>query len=298
MLKKVVFIVNPIFGINRNPTKIIQWIHELWDDSGIEYEILKTGHRGHGTELAKYAVAGKADMIVAVGGDGTINEIGRGLIGTETALGVIPAGSGNGFARNVNIPLNQRMAIAVLRNPEFRRMDVGKINDFLFFNVAGVGLDAIISVHFDNSRTRGSIPYFIIGVKEYFRYKPDPVDIYLGDIKIRRSPILLSFANLPEFGNNATIAPHARPDDGLIDVCILNPVSLGKALVNIPKLFNGKINQLPEMEIYQVEKAVIQRLHQGPIHTDGDPHLHVDSLLTLEVLPKQLKVAVGPPGRV
>lgn len=298
MLKKVVFIVNPIFGINRNPTKIIQWIHELWDGSGIEYEVLKTGHRGHGTELAKIAVAENIDMIVAVGGDGTINEIGRGLIGTETALGVIPAGSGNGFARNVNIPLNQKMAIALLRNPEFRKIDVGKVNDFLFFNVAGIGLDAIIGARFDHSRTRGLIPYFAIGVKEYFRYKPDPVDIYLGDIKIRRSPLLLSFANLPEFGGNATIAPNARPDDGLIDICILNPVNLGKALVNLPKLFNGKIDQLPEMEIYQVKKAVIRRLQKGPLHTDGDPHHQVDSLLTVEVLPKQLKVAVGPQSRI
>jgi YegS/Rv2252/BmrU family lipid kinase len=293
MLKKVVFIVNPIFGINRNPTKIIQWIHEIWGNSGINYEILKTGHRGHGTELVRNAAADKNDMVVAVGGDGTINEIGRGMLGTNTALGIIPAGSGNGFARNVNIPLNQKKAIAMLLNPQFKKFDVGKINDFYFFNIAGAGLDAIISARFDHSRTRGIFPYFTIGVKTFLRYQPEPVDIYLEDRKIRRSPLLLSFANLPEFGVSATIAPNARPDDGLIDLCILNPISIGKAFANLPKLFNGKIEELPEMEIYQIKKAVIRRLHDGPIHTDGDPHHNVDRLLNIEVLPGQLKVAVG-----
>jgi YegS/Rv2252/BmrU family lipid kinase len=269
MLKKVVFIVNPIFGINRNPTKIIQWIHEIWGNSGINYEILKTGHRGHGTELVRNAAADKNDMVVAVGGDGTINEIGRGMLGTNTALGIIPAGSGNGFARNVNIPLNQKKAIAMLLNPQFKKFDVGKINDFYFFNIAGAGLDAIISARFDHSRTRGIFPYFTIGVKTFLRYQPEPVDIYLEDRKIRRSPLLLSFANLPKVGVSAT------------------------AFANLPKLFNGKIEELPEMEIYQIKKAVIRRLHDGPIHTDGDPHHNVDRLLNIEVLPGQLKVAVG-----
>jgi YegS/Rv2252/BmrU family lipid kinase len=294
MLKRVVFIVNPIFGINRNPTKIIQWIHEVWSNSGINYEILKTGHRRHGTELATNAVADKVDMVVAVGGDGTINEIGQGLLGTDTALGIIPAGSGNGFARNVNIPLNQKKAIAILLNPRFKKIDVGKINGFYFFNVAGAGLDAIISVRFDHSRTRGLLSYFVIALKTYFRYRPEPVDIHLEDRKFRRSPLLLSFANLPEFGGNATIAPNALPDDGLIDVCILNPIKIRKALVNLPKLFNGKIDELPEMEIYQVKKAVIKRPHGGPIHTDGDPHNDVNHHLTIEVLPGQLKVALPP----
>lgn len=293
MLKKVVFIVNPIFGINRNPDKIIQWIHDLWKDSGIEYEVFKTDHRGHGSELARNAVARKIDMVVAVGGDGTINEIGQELLGKNIALGVVPAGSGNGFARNMNIPLDQKTAIAALRKPQFCKIDAGKVNEFYFFNVAGIGLDAIISARFDHSRTRGMIPYFIIGVKEYLRYEPQTMEIQLEDRQIRRSPLLLSFANLPEFGVNATIAPNARPDDGLIDLCILNPLKFSKALIHIPKLFNSKIDQLPEMEIYQVKKALIRRPHKGPIHTDGDPYHDVDNLLTLEVLPGQLTLAVG-----
>ena len=113
-MKKVVFIINPIFGINRKPAKIIEWIDASWRDSGVTYEIIKTGHRGHGEDLAKAAAEAGADMVVAAGGDGTINEVGRGLLNTNAALGVIPAGSGNGFARNVKIPLDQQEAIEVL----------------------------------------------------------------------------------------------------------------------------------------------------------------------------------------
>lgn len=292
MLKKVLFVINPIFGINRDPDKIVQWIEQLWRDSGVEYQIVKTSQRGNGTELARQAAARGVDMVVAAGGDGTINEVARGLIDTSTALGVIPAGSGNGFARNMGIPLDHRSAIAALREPSFRQIDAGKINNYYFFNVAGLGLDAVISDRFHYSKMRGSFPYFVIGVKEFFRYQPQPVDILLDGREIRRSPLLLSFANLPEFGVNATIAPNARPDDGLIDLCILSPVKFGRALLNLPKLFDGRIDQLPEMEIYQVPKAIIRRSHQGPIHTDGDPHPD-NNELTVEVLPGKLKLALG-----
>ncbi len=292
MLKKVLFVINPIFGINRDPDKIVQWIETLWRDSGVEYQIVKTSQRGNGTELAREAAARGVDMVVAAGGDGTINEVARGLIGTSTALGVIPAGSGNGFARNMGIPLDHRTAIAALREPVFRQIDAGKINDYYFFNVAGLGLDAIISDRFHYSKMRGFFPYFVIGVKEFFRYQPQPIDIFLDGQEIRRTPLLLSFANLPEFGINATIAPNARPDDGLIDLCILSPLTYGRAIVNLPKLFDGRIDQLPEMEIYQIAKAVIRRTHEGPIHTDGDPHPD-NTLLTMEVLPGKLKLALG-----
>ncbi len=291
MLRNVVFIINPIFGVNRSPAKIVRWIGESWGNSGIEFEILKTGHRGHGIELAKDAVVRGVDMVVAVGGDGTINEIGQGLIGTKTALGVIPAGSGNGFARNLQIPLNQRQAIEVLKSPRIKQIDVGKINEYYFFNVAGAGLDAIISHHFDAVKMRGPVPYFVIGVRQFIRFKPQPMVIELPGLKIHRSPLLISFANLPMFGINATIAPNAKPDDGLIDLCILNPVKFGRAVKNLPKLFSGRIDQLPEMEIYQTNKVRITRLVKGPIHTDGDPH-PAAAVLDIEILPKKLNLAL------
>ncbi len=291
MFKQVVFIINPIFGINRRPSRIIRWIEDIWQPSGMAYEILKTGHRGHGTKLAREAVARGADLVVAVGGDGTINEIGRGLLGSDATLGVVPAGSGNGFARNMKIPLEQKTAIEALLHPRVMRLDVGKINDYYFFNVAGAGLDAIISDRFDHVRLRGPVPYFLIGVREFFRFQPEPVVIQLPDQKLHRAPLLLSFANLPMFGINATIAPNAKPDDGLIDVCVLNPVRFQRAVANLPKLFSGHIDELPEMEIYPASRVTVFRPTAGPIHTDGDPHPE-EAILNVEVLPAHLKLAL------
>ena len=291
MFKKIVFIINPIFGINRSPSRIIRWIDEYWMDSGVAYEVLKTGHRGHATELARAAVDAGVDMVVACGGDGTINEIGQTLVSTDTVLGVVPAGSGNGFARNMNISLNQRKAVAALRNPRLVKIDAGKINEYFFFNVAGAGLDAIISEAFDEFRLRGPVPYFYVGVREYFRYRPLRAEIHLPDRKIQRSPILLSFANLPQFGVGATIAPNALPADGLLQVCVLNPVRLQRAIVNLPKLFNGRIDQLPELEIFPATRVIIHRPEAAPIHTDGDPHPG-DALITVQVFPQSLNLAL------
>ncbi len=294
-LRWVLFIVNPIFGINRKPDKIIRWIHEIWQSSGIDYEIVKTAHRGHGTDLAQEAARAGVDMVVVAGGDGTINEVGRGLMGSETALGIIPAGSGNGFARNIKMPLNQRKAITALLHPVFKRFDVGKINDHYFFNIAGIGIDATISTQFENSTMRGPLPYFFLAFREFFSYTPQPVVIHVDGKVIHRKPILLSFANLPEFGVNAIIAPRAKPDDGLIDLCILNPLSTTKAVLNLHKLFNGTVDEVSEVEIIQTSKAVITRKQPGPIHTDGDPHLE-DATLTVEVLPRKLRIALKDPA--
>ncbi|MFQ5583150.1 MAG: diacylglycerol/lipid kinase family protein, partial [Calditrichia bacterium] len=247
-LKTVEFIINPISGAIRRPDRIIQMINEFWKNSGIDYSVKKTNHRGHAIELAKKAVAEGIDMVVAVGGDGTINEIGRGLSGSDTALGVVPAGSGNGFARNFDIPLRPDDAVKALTNPRFRRIDVGKINGHHFFNVAGIGLDAEISAHFDKFGIRGPLPYFYVGIREFLRYEPETIEIYLNEEKkIECKPLILSFANAPQYGNGAIIAPNAKPDDGLLDVCILYPLSSGKALVNIKRLFDGTVDKIDEM---------------------------------------------------
>ena len=290
--KTTLFIINPISGPLRKPDKIIQMIHNHWGDSGVQYTIKKTDHRGHAIELAKEASEKKIDLVVAVGGDGTINEIGRGLAGSETALGVIPTGSGNGFARNFNIPLRVESAIRTLKNPLFKRIDVGKINGHYFFNVAGVGLDAEISAHFDRFGMRGPIPYFIFGIREFLRYKPKTITINLNNRqKIECKPILLSFANVPQYGNGAIIAPGAKPDDGLLDVCILHPISSIKVLTNINKLFDGTIDEMEEMQILQTPRVLIQREKEGYIHTDGDPHLEAAEI-SVEVLAGNLIVAI------
>lgn len=292
-IRKVRFIFNPISGAIRNTERIIDLVHDAWKDQKIEYEITKTTHKGNATELAMEAASSQIDMVVAVGGDGTINEVGQGVVGSDVILGTIPAGSGNGFARNFNIPLNIRKSIELLKHPAIKKVDVGKINDHYFFNVAGIGLDAEISAHFERFGFRGPLPYFMIGFREFFRYRPEPVIVDLGNHKnLHFNPIVLSIANGPQYGNGAIIAPHAKPDDGVLDFCVLSSISIVKAVLNMQKLFNGKIDQLSEMKIYQSAKGRIQREKEGYIQTDGDHYLESRELI-IEVLPGQLNLAVS-----
>lgn len=291
-IRKVRFIVNPISGPIRNTNRIIDLVNKIWKGSEIEYEVERTAHRGNGTELAKEAVDSQMDMVVAVGGDGTINEVGTGLVGSNVVLGVIPAGSGNGFARNFNIPLKIRKSIELLKQPGVKRIDVGKINNHYFFNVAGIGLDAEICAHFERFGFRGPLPYFMIGVREFFRYRPEPIELHLnGNMNLDFHPIVLSIANGPQYGNGAIIAPHAKPDDGVLDFCVLSSISILKAIFNMQKLFNGNIDHLSEMKIYQSTNGTIRREREGYIHTDGDHHLESGDL-KIDVLPAKLNLAV------
>jgi YegS/Rv2252/BmrU family lipid kinase len=291
-INKAWFIVNPISGALRNPEKIIALIQQVLKNTKIEIEIKKTAHIGNATDLAQEAVSKKIDMVVAVGGDGTINEVGRGLVDSDIIMGVIPAGSGNGFARNFDIPLNIRKSIELLKNPALKKIDVGKINDHYFFNVAGIGLDAEISAHFERFGFRGPLPYFMVGFREFFRYRPESIVLNLKNERLSFNPIVLSIANAPQYGNGAIIAPHAKPDDGELDFCVMSPISILKAIFNVQKLFNGTIDQLEEMKIFKSPAGEIIREKEGYIHTDGNFHLE-EARLKIEVFHKQLNLAVA-----
>jgi len=288
---KVRFIINPISGINRKPKKIVKYIEDIWGVSGKKHEIVFTREKGHATELAQEAVNQDFEMVVAVGGDGTINEIGRGLIDSDVALGIIPAGSGNGFARNFNIPLDQQKATRALLNVSTQKIDVGKINSHYFFNVAGLGLDATISAHFEQFGVRGPIPYFLVGCREFFKYKPREIHLIFDHRELKVRPLLLSIANAPQYGNGAIIAPNARPDDGLLDFCILQPLSAFQAVRRLPMLFNGTIHHFEGMQIIQASHARIERATADYIHTDGDPYFE-DATLEITILPGRLRVAI------
>ncbi len=289
---KVRFIINPISGINRNPKKIVKWIHEIFQPSGAKYDIVYTEKPGDGTKLAEESVKEGFNLIGVAGGDGTINEVGRGLCRSEVALGVIPSGSGNGFARNLKIPLNQFVAIKKLLAPKILTIDMGKINDHLFLNQAGFGLDAEIGRSFQQFGIRGPLPYFIVGTQIFFTFQPEPVKLYVEKEEIATSPLLVCIANGPEYGNGAIIAPSALPDDGLLNVIILEYMTLWEALPQLYKLFNGTIDQIGKFKSFTVKNLTIERASNGIIHTDGDPH-YEKSTLNIDILPNSLKVAVS-----
>jgi diacylglycerol kinase (ATP) len=287
------FIVNPKSGVNRNPRRIVRWIRKICRDNRIEHELVFTGNPGHATDLAFEAVEKGFDIVAVVGGDGTMNEVGRGLVNSKVAMAIIPSGSGNGFARNFKIPLQQYNSIKMLTSPRIIAIDTGRINKHPFFNVAGFGLDANISQNFEEFGIRGPLPYFLVGTRSFLNFQPQSVIMNIDNDTLEISPLVVTIANAPEYGNGAIIAPVACPDDGILDITVLDYMPLWKAAANLYRLFNGTIDQIEEFHSYRVKSVKIERPAPGPIHTDGNPHQEAAEL-RVEIVPASLRVVVGP----
>jgi YegS/Rv2252/BmrU family lipid kinase len=289
-MPKTCFILNPIAGPSRRydmPALIAQHFGTLEAD----YEIRLTEYAGHAVELARAAAAEGFEVVAAVGGDGTINEVGRGLLGTDAALGIVPQGSGNGLARHLKVPLGLPAALRRLARPDFSRMDVGRMNGHPFFCTAGLGFDAHVSQHFAQAGSRGLSTYLRVTLREYRHYRPVPVRVDLDGRVEETNCYVLAFANASQYGNNAYIAPLADLRDGLLDVCLIDAlpvvramkVSLGMALGNLP--------QSNAAEYFRVPRGRVTA--QAPIgfHVDGDYLGHATEF-TIELMPMALAVAV------
>ena len=290
---KYLFILNPKSGPKKRAGKLIHHIDKIFCTSGHEYEFAFTTGPGDATQIARSGAAEGFDLITAVGGDGTVNEVASGLINTNAILGIIPLGSGNGIARSLNIPVNVKKSIRLLLKSGSRKIDTGLINDLPFIGVSGLGYDANIGAKFQEFGVRGPIPYFLIGIREYLGYKPTTISLELeGETKIF-SPLLIAFANTREYGNGAIIAPHAMPDDGYLDMCIIQPVSIIGAISLIQKLFTGSIYKSKDYTCIRVRSMCIKTsADETHIHTDGEPKT-VTGDLDICIKEKSLQVCVG-----
>ena len=288
--KRILFIVNPISGPGKQRT-IEPLIEKYLDLSLFSYKVVFTEYRGHAAELTREAVADGAAIVVAVGGDGTVNEVGRGLVGTETTLAVIPTGSGNGLARHLGLPMKFKGAIQVINRVKQKKIDTATLNDQFFVSVAGVGFDAHVARKFDQATKRGFISYFNIATSAYRNYKPKRYKITIDGQVVNRKPLLVSFANSNQFGNNASIDPGAEIDDGLIDVCIINKIPFWKLLLLSPLFFLKKFDRSPFVEIIKAKEVILKRKKGRFIHLDGDPEKEKKSF-TVKVNPLSLHVIV------
>ena len=212
--------MNPISGTS-DKKDIPYLIEELLDKEQFDYSIRETEYAGHAYEIAKESKEQGIDIVVAVGGDGTVNEVGRALVHSNTALGIIPTGSGNGLARHLLIPMKIKGAIQVLNDCEITDLDYGIINEHPFFCTCGVGFDAFISEKFAEAGKRGPITYLENILKEGLKYEPETYEIEAGNGTIKKKAFLISCANASQYGNNAYIAPQASMSDGMIDVIIM-----------------------------------------------------------------------------
>lgn len=219
MKKKIVFIMNPISG-TASKASIPNLIDSILDKDRFEYEIRTTERAGHASEIAFEAKEAHVDIVVAVGGDGTVNEVARAIVHSDTALGILPCGSGNGLARHLMLPMNLKKSIEIINQCEIHDLDYGVINGYPFFCTCGMGFDAFVSMKFAESGKRGPISYAENILREGLKYQPETYTLEDETETKQYKAFLISCANASQYGNNAYIAPQASMSDGLMDVVI------------------------------------------------------------------------------
>ncbi|HEY6362628.1 MAG TPA: diacylglycerol kinase family protein [Vicinamibacterales bacterium] len=274
--QRVAVVVNPISGTGGRVEKArarAEHAAALLVARGLEPEIFLTERPGHARELAASALARGASLVLAWGGDGTVNEVASALAFRDAALAVIPSGSGNGLARELGIPLDPAGAFAVAFEGRELVMDAGELDGHLFFNIAGIGLDARVAHEFSAGGLvrRGLARYLEITARELFTYTPDEHTIVTDGDSLRERALLIAIANGSQYGNGAIVAPAARVDDGKLDVVVIAHRSPLRALVQVPRLFQGRIADLPGVTIRQAADVEITSARQVLYHVDGEP---------------------------
>lgn len=287
-MNKILFIINPISGgtSKRNfPDQAIRYL----DPAKFCPYFLFTERETHAYELTLEAIQSGVDIIVAVGGDGTVNEVASALEGSDKIMGIIPSGSGNGLARSIGIPMNPMRAINKLNELKIDLIDSAILNDYKFFNVAGVGFDAHVSARFAKSKTRGLLGYIQIAAAEIIRYKSQHYTLEIDGKRIERDAFLVSIANASQYGNNMYIAPFASLSDGVLDICIVKPLPIYYLPIMGFHLFNKTIHRSNYMEIIQGRNIKIHRQQSGLVHLDGEPR-QIEGDLQITLKPLSLRV--------
>lgn len=292
MKKSITFIVNPISGTKSKdalPSLISQYI----DASLYDCKIVKTEYAGHAAEIASQCAQENRDICVAVGGDGTVNEVARSLVHSETALGIIPCGSGNGLARHLCLPMDMKQALQVINSGMTDRFDYGIINEQPFFCTCGMGFDAYVSLKFAESGKRGLATYVEKVLKEGLTYKPDTYVITDDSGEHQYKAFLVACANASQYGNNAYIAPEASMQDGLLDVIIMEPFNIIEAATVGFDLFAKTLKNNNRIQTFQARSIHIRRSEAGAVHFDGDPtKMGVD--IDVRIEPLGLKAIINP----
>lgn len=291
MSYKIAFIINPISG-NRSKKNIQDLINQRLDKNTFAPEIFLTERRNHATEIAKSLLEKGIHRIVAVGGDGTINEVAKSLRHTEGILGIIPSGSGNGLARHLGVPLDPAKAIELINENYSIKMDIGFMNDVPFFCTSGVGFDAYIGKMFAQKSKRGFQTYVKTTLKEFIHYKAHDYKITYGSEVINTRAFLITIGNTSQYGNNAMICPYADVQDGLLDVSLIVPFSKIFAFDLGRRLFNGTIDQSRYTQTFQTSELKIVRKEAGPVHIDGEPY-EMGEDLVFRISPSSLNVMVN-----
>lgn len=291
MKTRLTFIINPISGgIKKHG--LPEFIAARIDASMFDTEFLFTQSAEHTRELAKRAVAEQKDILVAVGGDGTINNVAEQIAGSNVTMGIIPQGSGNGLARHLGIPVNKVKALELITGAHaVKKIDTGKANSHFFVNVAGAGFDAHVSGEFATARKRGFWSYTKITLSEFAKYKSRHYRFIIDGTEVTEDAFILCVANGSQYGNNAYISPQALPDDGLFDITVLKPFRVFEMPLIGYHLFARTLHKTRFVSCYRGKHIVIKRPKAELVNIDGEPAV-CEQDITININPSNLSLIV------
>lgn len=287
---RILFIVNPRSG-RKEKSMIVALASKILAER-FDLNIRYTTHKGHAYEIAKEAVAEGFESIVAVGGDGTVNEIGKALVHTDIAMGIIPCGSGNGLALDLGYQaFNPLKAIEAIKHHHTKHIDYGLVDNVPFFCTCGIGFDARVSQLFAHTKHRGFIKYIYLTIQEYFRYKGFLLHIEHDGEILDKEAFILNCANIRQLGNYAFIAPEADMQDGLLNITLLKPFGFFSAFRLAWRLFTKQIDHIHITETFTCPELRLIVPEGAPFHYDGEP-MYIEGEILIKIVPKGLKVIV------
>ena len=284
---KALFVVNERSGRKRN-FDVAQLIRST---APFEHEIVSCGEKEAMNAIIDRAEAEHFDVVYAVGGDGTVHETAKRLIGRKPALGILPIGSGNGFARHLGIPVDPAQTLGACAGGRIVAIDTAEVNGHPFVNVMGIGFDAVVAERFASSNVRGLETYVKEGLRAIAEYHAEQYEIVCGDDVRREKAFVIAIANASQYGNNARIAPLASLQDGLLDVVVVHDLSLLAAPLLLARLFQGTLHRASGVSTTQCAEVRIQRPAAGPAHLDGEP-FPLPAELHVRTVPRSLRLLV------
>ena len=292
--RHAVVIINPLSGQGRYESQIhahAQLAHDVLSQHGIDARVRPTTQAGDAQRFAREAIEAHCDLVIAWGGDGTINEAASALVHTEVPLAIVPAGSGNGLASDLRIPFDARAALEIAATGRTLTIDAGRIDDCLFFNIAGVGIDAVIAARFNERgmRRRGALAYLHLSTAELLSYRCAQYELLIDGEPFEHRAMLVAFANGRQYGNRLLIAPGARLDDGLLEVVIVEQLSLSAIAWRLPSLFRGTLQPGHGVIMRAASQLRLRAREAIPFHVDGEPRLGGREL-SVTVVPAALNV--------
>lgn len=290
-IRRAVFILNPISGTG-DKEFIPDIIREEIDSAAFDCRIVQSEYAGHAAEIARRCVSEGVDIVVAVGGDGTVNETARALVHTGTALGIVPCGSGNGLARHLCIPMDIRKAVKTINNCKIEPLDYGVVNGLPFFCTCGMGFDAFISMKFAQAGKRGLKTYVENVLKEWLKYQPETYTVEDGTGERTYQAFLITCANASQYGGNAFIAPRATMTDGLMDVTVMEPFDVFDAAQISFDMFNKTLDKNSKIKTFRTKSIKIHRDAPGAIHYDGDPVMTGEEV-DVHIEPKGIRMVIN-----